>query len=221
MLALLLKLGLWQAGKGERLAADLAQRAQRAQHGAVRVGAARVDPEALQDAPITVRGRYEPQQQIFLDNRQEEGVPGVHVITPLKIEGSDMRILVNRGWVGWSQGRKSLPAVATPEGLVQVSGVAALPVVKHFLLMPEHAEPRAQLWMQLDLKRFEQEAGYAVQPVLLLQDAGAAPDGLTRHWQPPEDRVAKHQSYSLQWFGMAFALLVFYAVASVHREQAA
>lgn len=44
---------------------------------------------------MTVRGVYEPEAQFFVDNRQEDGKPGVHVVTPLKIEGSETRILVN------------------------------------------------------------------------------------------------------------------------------
>jgi surfeit locus 1 family protein len=177
-----------------------------------------VDAQQLRDAPITVRGRYEPQQGLLLDNRQENGLPGVHVLTPLKIEGSETRILVNRGWIGWSQGRKTLPQVATPQGLVQVRGIAAVPQVKNFLLMPQHTEAWPQLWMQLDLKRFEKQVAYPVQPVVLLQDSADASDGLVRNWQPPDDRVAMHQSYALQWFGMAVALLAFYGYASVKRR---
>ncbi len=220
-LMLFVSLGLWQSGKGERLAAELAQHAARAQLGPLSVGATLVDPQQLRDAPITVRGRYEPEQGVLLDNRQENGVPGVHVLTPLKIEGGETRILVNRGWIGWGQGRKTLPQVATPQGLVQVSGIAAVPQVKNFLLMPQRAEAWPQLWMQLDLKRFEKQVSYPVQPVILLQDNGDATDGLVRNWQPPEDRVAKHQSYALQWFGMAVALLVFYGYASVKRRASA
>jgi surfeit locus 1 family protein len=62
---------------------------------------------------------------------------------------------------------------------------------------------------------------YAVQPVVLLQTSSAAQDGLIRNWQPPEDRVPMHQSYALQWFGMAAALLVFYGYASVSRTSKA
>ncbi len=218
LLALFVYLGLWQAGKGERLAAERAQHAQRARLGPVRIGTALADADALRDAPVTVRGQYEPQHQFFVDNRQENGRPGVHVVTPLKIEGGETRILVNRGWIGWPHGRQTLPEVATPMGLIEVTGVAAMPKVKKFLLMPEHAESRQQLWPVLDVQRFTQWVSYPVQPVVVLQNSTDAQDGLIRNWQPPEDRVAMHQSYALQWFGMALALLVFYGFASVRRS---
>lgn len=220
MLALLLYLGQWQAGKGERLSAARAQHAARAQNVATPVGAALLDPQLLLGAPIIARGHYEPTRQFMVDNRQEDGRPGVHVVTPLKIEGSETRILINRGWIGWSDGRKTLPQVVTPAGLVEVRGIADVPMAKDFLLMPERAEAWPNLWPRLDLKRFQQQAAYPVQPVVLLQNRNDVADGLVRNWQPPEDRVAKHKSYAMQWFGMALVLLVFYGVASVRRTGA-
>lgn len=218
LLALLIYLGQWQAGKAERLSAARAQHAARAHNAATPVGAALLDAQLLLDAPISVRGRFDPTQQFMVDNRQEEGRPGVHVVTPLKIEGSETRILVNRGWVGWSDGRKTLPQVATPSGLVEVHGIADVPLVKNFLLMPERAEAWPNLWPRLDLKRFQQQAGYPVQPFVLLQSRDDASDGLLRNWQPPEDRVAKHKSYAMQWFGMALVLLVFYGLATLRQN---
>jgi surfeit locus 1 family protein len=176
-----------------------------------------LDPGRADAARYTVRGQYEPELQFFLDNQQEAGVPGVQVITPLRIEGSETRILVNRGWIGWPHGRGVLPQVPVPAGPVQVTGMAQVPSTKRMLLMPDRPEPDPRLWNRVDLDRFAAQAQRKVQPVLLLQDAGDAVDGLIRHWPPPEDRSLKHHSYAMQWFAMALALLVFYAVASVRK----
>ena len=219
VLALLVHLGLWQLGKAERRAAELTQHTERAKLGPYSIDSKLVDFRSLQDARVSVRGRFEPQEQFFVDNKQENGKPGVHVVTPLKIEGGVTRILVNRGWAGWAQGRQVLPTIAVVEGVVDVSGVADVPVNKNFFLMPEHAQSLPQLWSRLDLQRFTAEHNYPVQPVVILQASTTAPDGLIRNWQPPEDRVAKHQSYAYQWFGMALALLVFYIVTSVRTSR--
>jgi surfeit locus 1 family protein len=218
-LAMFIYLGLWQAGKGDRLAWELAQRAQRSQLGPAVVTGELLDAQAAQDAAFTVVGTYEAQHQIFLDNRQENDQPGVHVITPLKIDGSETRILVNRGWVGWTQGRAVLPVVATPVGRVQVTGLANVPSTKKFFLMPDHPEAQAKLWSRVDLPRFEQLIGHRLQPVVLQQTGGDAPDTLVRHWAPPEDRVGMHRGYAFQWFGMAAALLLFYLFASFRKSE--
>jgi len=212
-------LGQWQAGKGERLAAELAQHALRGQLGATPVSAILLDPLQVQDAPLTVVGTYDAQHQFFLDNRQENGQPGVHVMTPLKIEGSETRILVNRGWIGWSQGRTVLPAVATPTGRVRLTGIASLPSTKKFFLMPDNPEAQTKLWSRVDLPRWGKLIAHPVQPVVLLQTGGDAPDTLVRHWPAAEDRVAKHRGYAFQWFGMAAALLLFYLMACFHKGQ--
>jgi surfeit locus 1 family protein len=218
-LALLVYLGLWQLGKAERRAAELAQHSERAKLGPYSIDSKLVDSRLFQDARVSVRGHFEPQEQFLVDNRQENGKPGVHVVTPLKIEGGVTRILVNRGWVGWGQGRQVLPSIPVIEGVIEVSGVADVPVNKNFFLMPEHEQSLPGLWSRLDLKRFTAEHNYPVQPIVILQASAVPSDGFIRNWQPPEDRVAKHQSYAYQWFGMALALLVFYIVTSVRTSR--
>jgi surfeit locus 1 family protein len=216
-LGMFLYLGVWQSGKGERLAQALAQRAQRSQLGPVVVTAQRLDALEVQDAPLRVVGTYDAAHQIFLDNRQHNGQPGVHVITPLKIEGTDTFILINRGWIGWHLGRTVLPVVATPTGRVDLTGLATVPSTKKFFLMPDHPDERPQLWERLDMSRFETLMGHPLQPVVLQQTGGDAPDSLIRQWEPPEDRVAKHRGYAFQWYGMAVVLLILALAAAVRR----
>ena len=219
-MTLFIYLGLWQSGKGDRLEADLSQRAARHLLGPVAVGATLVDAGQLQNAPISVTGVYEPQWQVFLDNRQENDLPGVHIITPLKIDGSETRILVNRGWVGWTHGRQVMPIIPTPLGKVQIHGLAFVPSTKKFFMIPEPPQGASKLWERLDLARFEKLIGTPLQPVVVLQNGDDAADGLVRHWPPPENKVAMHRGYAFQWFGMAVALLVFFLVASRRKESA-
>jgi len=219
--ALFVHLGQWQAGKAERRTLEIQQHAERGQHAAFRLPATPVDPDHLRDMPVSVRGTFEPQHQFYVDNRQLDGKPGLHVVTPLRIAGSDMRVLVNRGWIAWPDRRNALPTVDAPAGEVDVSGVAAVPSTKKFFLMPEHEDTNPALWTRLDLERFANVHPGALQPVVLLQNENDAPDKLVRKWPPPEDRVAMHQSYSMQWFGMAVALIIFYGVASLRKKESA
>lgn len=218
-LLLFVKLGLWQAGKAEVRAAEIAQFNARARLGPFALNGADVVAATLQDAPVAAKGYFEPKDQFYVDNRQENGVAGVHVVTPLRIDGTPVRVLVNRGWVAWPGGsRRRLPSVATPTGLVALEGIATVPVNKPFLWMPAHTESLPRLWPRPDLERFTAEQRYTVQPLVLLQTSADAGTPLVRHWPPPEDRVARHQSYAYQWFGMALALLLFYGAASVRRR---
>lgn len=218
LLILFIKLGLWQSDKGDQALAAREQHTARAQLGPTRVGAALLDAGQTQDAPLQVTGTYEAIGGFFVDNRQMDGRPGLHVVTPLKIEGTDTRILVNRGWVAWGQSRAQLPQVNVPSGKVTVTGIAAVPSTKAFFLMPERAEAWPELWPRLDLKRYTAQAKFPVQPVVVLQTGDDGGPPLVRKWPPPEDRAAMHHSYAMQWFGMALTLVLFFGVASTRRH---
>ncbi len=40
--------------------------------------------------------------------------------------------------------------------------------------------------------------------------AGAAPDGLVRHWPAPATDVQKHYGYAVQWFAIAAGIVFLY-----------
>lgn len=215
--ALFVHLGNWQAGKADHRAADIVRFRERAVHGAYRLGAALVDAAEVQDAPVTVRGSFLPEQQFYIDNRIEDGQGGVHVITPLRVAGSQTLVLVNRGWIAWPDRQGRLPPSPPPAGEVDVNGVASLPSTRGFFLMPQHADERDGLWSRLDLQRYVQRQRDPVQPVVVLQTDAAA-DGLRRHWPEPEDKVAMHRSYALQWYAMAIALVLFFVVTVLRKR---
>ncbi len=223
LFALFVYLGLWQYHKGERLEAGIAQRQERGKLDAALIGRSLVDAQTLLDAPVKVRGEFDGDSQFYLDNRQHKGQPGVHVITPLRIENSQTRVLVNRGWVSWGASRQVIPTVPVPTGLVEVTGIAVLPSQKDFFLMPKHADALPNLWARLDLKRYTDQTGFATQPVVIQLETqvpvDAAGPQLIREWPAPPDKVQMHKGYAVQWFGMALALLLFYGVASFRRAK--
>ncbi len=217
--ALFIHLGQWQSSKAALRAQQMDQYAARMAQSPADLGAALVQADDWHNAPVRVRGVYETDNQFFIDNQQLQARPGLHVITPLKIDGGSTRVLVNRGWVAWGDSREVLPVVATPAGVVTVTGVAVQPQVKKAFMTPDRPSPMVRLWERLDLARFARQNPGALQPVVVQQAQRDAPnDGLVRQWPAPEDKVMMHKGYALQWYGMAVALVVFFLVASVHRK---
>lgn len=217
-MALFIHLGQWQAGKAQRRSEEIAQFRERSQQAIHPLTGVPAQAQTLQDLPVTVRGTWESEHQFYLDNRVEDGQPGLHLITPLRIAGSQMRVLVNRGWVAWPQRNQPLPSVATPAGEMILTGIAAVPSYKRFFLMPEREDGNPRLVMRVDMERLAARFGGALQPLIVLQTSDTG-DGLLRRWPEPEDRVARHRSYAFQWYGMAVALAVFYLVASLRRKE--
>lgn len=212
-------LGRWQAGKAERVA-QAREHLQAANAQAAldlrSVPAAPPLAQDLRDRQVLLRGVFEPEKTIYLDNRIENGQPGVHVLTPLRLDGGAQRVLINRGWVAWTRGQP-LPQVATPAGEQQVQGRASVPSDKRFLFISDAAEAQTSLWTRLDMARAQERLGAGLWPIVVLQqDAPEArvSDGLLRHWLAPEDREAMHRGYALQWYGMALALALFVGLAA-------
>lgn len=212
-----LRLGWWQWHKADLVQAQVQAFAARSQQPAMRLSGVLVPADDTANRAVTVRGSYEAQAQFLLDNQQENGQPGVHVITPLRIEGSDTRVLVDRGWIGWGTSRATLPQAAPPDGVVTVHGIAQIPSHKKRLWVSEDLGNSAQLQTRIDLDRYRTETGFAVQPIVLLQDPHDADDGLIRHWPAPEDKTMMHRGYAVQWLLITLALVAFFLVAS-HRQ---
>jgi surfeit locus 1 family protein len=220
LLPLLAGLGQWQL---QRAAAkqQLQDELDRYQQAPARVLAPAVeDAEALRFRPVTVRGRYETAHQILLDNRVHRGQAGYHVLTPLRIENSGVRVLVNRGWVATGPDRRQLPAIDTPSQTVEINGVAMIPS-RGIRLGAAHAADAGwpTLWQYLDMAEYAQAVPFPVQPVVVLLDPHSPAGGLVRDWARLDAGIRTHQGYALTWFSLALALLAIYFVTNTRREQ--
>ena len=156
---------------------------------------------------VEARGVFEPRHAIFIDNRIHHGVPGYHVVTPLKLAGGERYVLVNRGWIAQPPSRAELPQVPTPAGLVTVQGIAMVPGKRTLELSAHVVE--GSIWQNLTIERYREARPIAIQPFLIRQES-AAEDGLVREWPAPDIGVDKHYGYAFQWFALAGTILVFY-----------
>lgn len=216
VLPLFVSLGLWQFNKARAKAALQAELDQRSQGGVVQLAPPFADAELLRFRHVAVRGRFEPERQIFLDNRIHREQAGYHVLTPLRIDGSETRVLVNRGWIPAEANHRQVPTVATPTTPIELEGIVVLPPRRVFRLAPEAPGWHA-LWQNLDLEAYGAAAGFAPLPLVIQLDA-ASPAGFAREWPRPDERMEKHLSYALQWAGFAIALVGFWLVASLRRR---
>lgn len=208
-----IQLGQWQHGKAERKQAAQNLLDVRGGDAPVTLGTDPVDAESLRSRPVRVRGHFDTSRQFLVDNRIHQERAGYHVLTPLHIEGSTMHVLVNRGWIPAPASHADIPAVETPDGLVELHGTAVVPGSRFFTLGAEPATGAWQpVWQNLDLTRFTRLAPWPVQPVVL-QLATDAPAGFVRDWPRADERFERHLSYAYQWYGFsASALLIWFAL---------
>jgi surfeit locus 1 family protein len=214
-IAVTLALGTWQLDRGHEKSA-LAERIKSAGRDAlIAMPSAEIKPDDVAWRRVEARGRFEPKYAVLIDNRVLHGVPGYHVVMPLRLGASDRYVLVNRGWVAGTNDRSQLPQITTPSGMVTVVGLATVPSKRYLELSTQVAE--GNVWQNLVLERYRRAVPIAIQPVVIQQENDLG-DGLQREWVPPDLGISTHYGYTFQWFALAVAILIFYLVTHVRKH---
>ncbi|HMG58615.1 MAG TPA: SURF1 family protein [Burkholderiales bacterium] len=212
-IALAISLGNWQTRRAEEKL-ELGRRLDEAAKGPVlSVPPVRLDASAFDRRRVSARGRFVARAALLLDNKVLHGAAGYHVLTPLKLEGGELHVLVNRGWIAAGE-RSRLPAVPTPETLQTIEGIAVTPSRRFIELAPEGAS--GPLRQNLVPEREEKRLGLGLQPFVIEQTSDAQ-DGLAREWERPDTGVDRHRSYALQWYSFAALAAVLYVALSFKR----
>ena len=229
-MALCIKAGLWQYNKAEaKLALQTQLNASLIQPPVALtdklIADKMADLENLRYKRVKFTGSYDTRFQVLLDNQVENTVAGYHVFTPMQVEGSQVYVLVNRGWIKGSSDRK-LPVVTTPQGKQDIEGDIGLPAAKFFTLETPPAKDgkwqpilQNQVWQHLDMQRYIKSVPFTVHPFVVRLDAKSKSGGFVRNWPIPGSRVSMHLGYAYQWFGFALTVLVIYIVLNVKQKQ--
>ncbi len=213
--------GLWQlsraAEKRELLAAFDAGSAAKPMPAPASVA----DVARLRYRMIRVAGRFDAGHQVLLDARTRDGRAGYEVLTPLT--GAAIAVLINRGWVPANPDRSRLPDIAidgeprTVTGLLDRLPRAAL---RSELVATDASAPWPRRMLYPTTAEIGAALGYPVADYQLLLGPGE-PGGFTRDWRPILMTPAQHVGYAVQWFALATALVVIYAVLNLRKKAAA
>jgi surfeit locus 1 family protein len=213
-IALTVALGNWQSRRAEEKLALGRELDDAARHAVLALPAVPVEAHGYEFSRVSARGEYSPRHTILLDNKVLHGVAGYQVLTPLKIAGGDMHVLVNRGWVAAGARRDSLPKIETPAGTETVEGIAVVPSSR--ILELDAKTEEGIVWQNLVLARYAKWSGLKLQPVVLQQTSASA-DGLVRAWERPDTGADRHRGYAFQWYALATTILITYVALSFKR----
>lgn len=211
---LTLSLGNWQSGRADAKRELQARYDAAVREAPIHLGSDLLDHDSVLYRKLEVEGVFDDAHTILIDNRVLNGVAGYHVLTPLRIQGGEVYILVNRGWVATGRSRDRVPAPPTPKGVVRLEGMAVDPQTRYFEL--SDTPPQGRVWQNLDFDRYVKATRLPLQPVLLLQTSEQA-DGLRRSWPRPDTGVESHVSYAFQWYSLAATLVVLWLIINTRR----
>ncbi len=209
----MLRLGVWQLDRLAERRADNAQIQARLDLPAVDLNAPDVDLHDLVYRHVRLTGAFDPAHEIVLRNQARLGQPGQHIVTPLRLAGSDRAVLVDRGWIPYDQSPASYPppATATIEGVVRASQPRAGWLSPVDATPAPGAPPLAQ-WYRIDVPAIQNQAPYPLMPLYVQ----AAPTGDGTNLPAPAIELdlseGPHLGYAIQWFAFTLILLVGYVV---------
>ena len=219
-MAIALSLGNWQLRRAEEKQALQERSDSRGRGATLQVPSRLVEVKDVEYARVSVRGEFLLQHTILLDNRVRNGVVGYDVHTPVRIEGGELCVLVNRGWIAAGPRRDVLPKFPTPAGPRSLDGIALAPGGRYFEFQADDAAGKKSgaavepVWQHLNFKRYAETTRLALQPFLIRQ-ASASDDGLARAWERLDRGVDIHRGYAFQWYSLAALVLVLYVVLNL------
>ncbi len=153
--------------------------------------------DSLRDRRLHACGAYDYARERPWHGRSYEGVPGVDLVTPLRLPDGTA-VLVDRGWAPSPDGYHVDQQAYREGDSADVHGLGL-------------AAPRGR--GDVDPAALQDSVPYRVMPVVIQQLPPSAalyrplPPGLTR-WPAPELSDGPHLSYVVQWFSFAVIIVV-------------
>jgi cytochrome oxidase assembly protein ShyY1 len=218
VIAIGLALGEWQARRAQEKESIEATLATRESDPPLVLSVVPKTLDAIEYRRVLVTGEFVRDWPVYLDNRPLHGAAGLYLLMPLKIAGSEMYVMIARGWIQRDRNdRTKLPSVVTPTGLVQVEGMAKRNA-GHLLQLGRAEELRPGATMQnVEIAEFSAASKLPMQPFIIEQQSPMQ-DGLIRDWPRSSAGADKHRGYAFQWRGLAAMALLFYLVTGFRRE---
>jgi len=205
LLALLLSLGNWQLNRAE-VKRNIESRiiaAQTEQPIKISTLAESLNREFFK---ITLEGYFDDKKNIIYDNQTENGVAGYYVLTPFMISKTDA-FLVNRGFLRWGADRNQFSVNPVDSNYRVIKGILKRPK-ERMTLADDLSEVKFPYLVQaLNIEKLASKTDLNIGPLMVELDKDQ-PDGFIRNWQPFYGTVDKHIGYAIQWFAMAFVLLM-------------
>lgn len=167
----------------------------------------------LQDRRVRVRGTYDFDHQLIVTNRKHASGPGHWLFTPLRLEGSESRVMVSRGFIPFADLK---PQDWTKYNFSENEELDAVvkPNVEPQLFGPENpdvgpTEPFQTRWFYPEITKMARQLPYPVITSVYLQRIGAPP-----HGQFPAQSIlvevppSTHFGYTIEWILLAIATLL-------------
>lgn len=224
-IAILSMLGVWQVERltwKNEIVARIDARIHAAPRPIAEIEAASERGEDIDYVPASATGIFDNAgERYFLSTF--DGEAGWNVYTPMRIDGQDRLLFVNRGFVPYDRKDPATRAAGNPDGEVTVTGLArAAAAEKPNSFMPDNDPAKNTFfWRNVtDMAAgLRLPAGTRVLPFFLDAGPGTAPGGYPVGGVTVVEVPNNHLQYAITWFGLAAVLAVMLVLFLVRRAR--
>ncbi len=160
---------------------------------------------------VVLQMNLDPDKYLLLANRLMDGQVGYEVISLgyLSTQGGTP-ILINRGWVEASLDRSQLPEIKTPVGLQLVTGYYYCPEANSMIRQSAEFDGNwPAILYAVDTSAMQVVFNASERPLACeVRIDPSSPLSFKVRWEVVNQTEAKHIGYAVQWFLMAFALII-------------
>ena len=208
------RLGVWQLQRLDQKRARNAATVQRMGEPPANLNLIGNDTSGLIFRRVVLDGAYDDAHTIVIAGRSLRGVPGVHILTPMRL--TNAAILVNRGWMPSADAaRVELDSIREPP-----------PEDLPALIIPfpeDYGNPRAdgsfqRVWYQMNARQLREQFPYPVVPFIaqILPHPGQPQYPI--RLKVPELDEGPHFGYAIQWFSFASIAVVGWMILLLKRK---
>ena len=173
-----------------------------------------VDINRLEYTRVLLTGEFVWQWPIYLDNRPMNGMAGMVVLMPFKLQNQNKAVLVARGWIPRNNlDRAAIRPYQTPHATIQIEGMLKAHVGHVFQFgasAPLHSGAQVQ---NLEISTMETASHLTLVP-FVVEQTGGGEDGLLRDWPRASLGSERHRGYAFQWLALSVMALLFFLVTS-------
>lgn len=160
---------------------------------------------------VKLTGEYLNDQTMFVQNQFYNDQMGFEVLTPVRMPQDNKLLLVDRGWIAKPE-QQALPTISAVNGEIEITGHIKLLNEYQFILGDNILNITAKpIQMQkIDIAQISTLTHESYYPFVLRLDMNA-PNGFIRDATAITNVLPeRHMGYAIQWFVMAFVLMIAY-----------
>jgi len=210
---IMIRLGFWQIGRLEGKRAFVAQTLAQIEGEPLLISGDETDLDgrAMRHRLAVVQGEYDFDNEVIIKNKSYLGQTGYHILTPMRIAGSERGVLVDRGWISSIDYDPDMVGLTPESPENKAEGRIAPPDFRPAdAKIPD--EPRRE-WYRVDIEGIQNQLPYQLLPFFIALTPSETDQG-SPFPNPPEIVLDEgpHLAYAIQWFVFAAVVPLVYAV---------